>query len=176
MPTTKIKLKLKTIQSDPLPIPGADPWYVTATDPAILVMIDYRSRSSVTIPETSTIDDALVHLKHTGVRCAFVVDQNKKVVVGMITAHDILGEKPQQHMRLTSVDHNEVLVKDIMQKLNDWRIADIKDLEQSTVGDLLEVFNATGMSHLPVIERTENNEQRLRGLLSFSKVKRLLVV
>jgi hypothetical protein len=79
-------------------------------------------------------------------------------------------------MRLTSVDHNEVLVKDIMQKLNDWRIADIKDLEQSTVGDLLEVFNATGMSHLPVIERAENNEQRLRGLLSFSKVKRLLVV
>lgn len=181
MPNTMLKLtpttmlKLKSIQSDSLPIPGTELWYVRATDPALSVMIDFRSRSSVTVSETAPLDEALGHMKHTGVRCAFVVDEKKRAVVGMLTAYDILGEKPQQHMRFTGTSHDDVLVKDIMQKISDWRVADIKDIEQSTVRDVLEVFNETGMTHLPVMETTENNEQRLRGLLSFAKVKRLLV-
>jgi len=181
MPNTILKLKptamlkLKSIQSDSLPIPGAEPWYVRATDPALSVMIDFRSRSSVTLSETAPLDEALGHMKHTGVRCAFVVDEKKKDVIGMLTAYDILGEKPQQHMHFTRLSHDEVLVKDIMQKISDWRVVDIKDIEQSTVGDVLEVFNETGVTHLPVMETTESNELRLRGLLSFAKVKRLLV-
>lgn len=181
MPNTILKLKpaamlkLKSIQSDSLPIPGAEPWYVRATDPALSVMIDFRSRSSVTLSETAPLDEALGHMKHTGVRCAFVVDEKRKDVIGMLTAYDILGEKPQQHMRFTGVGHDDVLVKDIMQKISDWRVADIKDIEQSTVGDVWEVFHETGVTHLPVMETTGGNEQRLRGLLSFAKVKRLLV-
>jgi CBS domain-containing protein len=181
MPNTMLKLtpttmlKLKSIQGDSLPIPGVEPWYVRATDPALSVMIDFRSRSSVTVAETAPLDEALGRMKHTGVRCAFVVDEKNNAVVGMLTAYDILGEKPQQHMRFTGVSHDDVLVKDIMQKISDWRVANIKDIEQSTVGDVLEVFNETGVTHLPVMETTEGNEQRLRGLLSFAKVKRLLV-
>ena len=172
-PTTR--LKLNSIQTNDLPIPGFEPWYVTATDPALSVMIDYRTRSSVTVAETANLDEALEHMKHAGVRCAFVVDEKKKAVVGMLTAYDITGEKPQQHMHFTSCSLEDVLVKDIMQKINDWRVAYIKDIEQSTVGDLLEMFKKTGVTHLPVMETAENNELRLRGLLSFSKVKRLLV-
>lgn len=181
MPNTMLKLtpastlKLKSVQNSSLPIPGAEPWYVCTTDPALSVMIDFRSRSSVTLPETASLDEALGHMKHTGVRCAFVVDEAKKTVVGMLTAYDISGEKPQQHMRFTGLGHDDVLVKDIMQKIGDWRVADLKDIEQSTVGDVWEVFNDSGLTHLPVMETTENNEQRLRGLFSFAKVKRLLV-
>jgi CBS domain-containing protein len=181
MPNTMLKLvpttmlRLKSMQSDSLPIPGFEPWYVRETDPALSVMIDFRSRSPVTVSETAHLDEALGHMKHTGVRCAFVVDEKKSAVVGMLTAYDILGEKPQQHMRFTGVNHDDVLVKDIMQKFSDWRVTDFKDIEQSTVGDVLEVFTETGATHLPVMETTESNEQRLRGLLSFAKVKRLLV-
>jgi len=173
LPTTK--LKLNSVQSESLPIPGFEPWYVRASNPAMSVMIDFRTRSSVTVPDTATLDDALEHMKHTGVRCAFVIDKHRNTVVGMLTAYDILGEKPQQHMHFTRLNHNEVLVKDIMQGTRDWRVVDIKDIEQATVGDVLEVFNETGVTHLPVMETTENDELRLRGLLSFAKVKRLLV-
>lgn len=181
MPNTMLKLapaaklELKSIQSDSLPIPGTEPWHVCAADPALSVMIDFRSRSSVTIPDTASLDEALGHMKHTGVRCAFVVDVPKKAVVGMLTAYDMLGEKPQQHMRFTGLSHGDVLVKDIMQKIGDWRVADIKGIELSTVNDVLEVLNDTGLTHLPVMETTDGNEQRLRGLFSFAKVKRLLV-
>jgi hypothetical protein len=78
-------------------------------------------------------------------------------------------------MHFTRISRGKVLVKDIMHKISDWRTVDIKDLEQSTVGDVLDVFNETGVTHLPVMETTERNELRLRGLLSFAKVKRLLV-
>jgi len=181
MPNTMLKLKptpklkLESIESDSLPIPGVEPWYVTSTDPALSVMIDFRSRSSVTLPETVPLDEALDHMKHTGVRCAFVTDEKRKDVIGMLTAYDILGEKPQQYMRFTGCNHDDVLVSDIMQKIKDWSVADIREIEQSTVGDVWEVFNETGVTHLPVMETTESNEPRLRGLLSFAKVKRLLV-
>jgi CBS domain-containing protein len=175
MPTTITMLRLKSIQSDSLPIPDFESWYVCATDPALSVMIDFRSRASVTVSEIAHLNEALGHMKHTGVRCAFVIDEKKDAVVGMLTAYDILGEKPQQHMRFTGISHDNVLVKDIMQKISDWRVTDIKDIEQSTVEDVLEIFNETGVTHLPVMETTESNEQRLRGLLSFAKVKRLLV-
>ena len=168
-------LKLKGTQAANLPIPGDEPWHVSESDPAILVMIDFRSRHSVTIPEDAKLDDALEHMKHAGVRCAFVIDEKKSSVIGMITAYDILGEKPQQHMHFTNVGHDDVLVKDIMQKTGDWQVADIRDIELSVVQDVLEVFEDTGVTHLPVMESTESGEQRLRGLLSYAKVKRLLV-
>lgn len=84
-------LRLKTVNGDSLPVPGVEPWHVGASDPALSVMIDFRSRSSVTVAETATLDDALAHMKHTGVRCAFVVDDKKTAVVGMLTAYDIMG-------------------------------------------------------------------------------------
>ena len=168
------KLRLKSVQCDSLPIPGADPWYVKESDPALLIMIDFRSRASVTLHESDIIDEALEHLKHAGVRCAFVVDKNKNAVVGMLTAHDISGEKSQRYMHFTGLVREDVRVMDIMQKVGDWRVADIKDIERSTVGDVLQLFKEAEVTHLPVMEATQSNEQRLRGVLSFAKVKRLL--
>jgi len=173
MPTTV--LALKSIQGDRLPIPGAEPWHVRAADPAMSVMIDFRSRSSVTVTESATLDDALGHMKHTGVRCAFVVDDKKSAVVGMLTAYDIMGEKPQQQMHFTGLARADLRVSDIMQKLKDWRVATIEDIDRSSVADVLDVFIRADVTHLPVMEKSEAGEQRLRGLLSFAKVKRLLV-
>ncbi|MBN8473319.1 CBS domain-containing protein [Sulfuritalea sp.] len=172
MPTKE--MELKSVPCVSLPIPGADPWYVSEGDEALSVMIDFRSRSSVTVLENDNIDDALEHLKHTGVRCAFVVNQKKQEVVGMLTAHDVLGEKPQQHSHFCGGDRSDIQVKDIMQKIGEWRVADIWEIERSTVEDILNIFNNTGLSHLPVVETTADGQRRLRGLFSFAKIKRLL--
>ncbi|MFZ1548635.1 MAG: hypothetical protein WAT12_16320 [Candidatus Nitrotoga sp.] len=53
-------------------------------------------------------------------------------------------------------------------------MADLKDIENVTVADVLKVFTDSDVTHIPVMETNSNNEQRLRGLLSFAKVKRLL--
>ena len=67
-------LSLRSVSSQSLQIPGADPWHAAPNDPALSVMTDFRERPSVTIAETATIDAALDHMKHNGVRCAFATD------------------------------------------------------------------------------------------------------
>jgi hypothetical protein len=57
---------------------------------------------------------------------------------------------------------------------SDWRVLDIKDIEQATVASVTRLFEATGLTHIPVMETSESGEQRLRGLLSGAKVRRLL--
>jgi CBS-domain-containing membrane protein len=138
-------------------------------------MTDFRERSSVTIPDTAVIDEALEHMRHTGVRCAFAIDDRRRVVVGLITAYDITGEKPMQYMQTRAILRREVLVRDIMQEITGCRVADIKHIERATVIDVSNMFATSRLTHVPVMETSETGEQRLRGLLSAAKVKRLLL-
>jgi CBS-domain-containing membrane protein len=167
-------LTLSTIKESSLQIPGADPWYASPHDPALSVMTDFRDRASVTVFETAPIDASLEHMKHTGVRCAFAIDDERRLVVGLITAYDIMGEKPLRHMQAVPGTRRDVMVRDIMQKIADWRVVDLKQLEHATVADVSQLFDRVRLTHVPVMETGPNGERRLRGLLSGAKVKRLL--
>jgi CBS domain-containing protein len=168
------KLTLTRLGTTTLQIPGADRWFAKPEDPALSVMTDFRERSSVTVPELISIDAALEHMKHTGVRCAFAVDEAQRLVVGLITAYDIMGEKPMRHMRLTSTVRAHVLVKDLMLRPPDWHVAHIKQIESHTVAEVARLFDETRLTHVVVMETDENAVQRLRGILSAAKVRRLL--
>jgi CBS domain-containing protein len=137
-------------------------------------MTDFRERASVTVPDTALIDEALEHMRHTGVRCAFAIDDRRSIVVGLVTAYDITGEKPMQVMQSEAIPRREVLVRDIMQEISECRVADIKQIERETVVAVLNMFAKNHLTHVPVVETSETGEQRLRGLLSAAKVKRLL--
>jgi CBS domain-containing protein len=167
-------LSLTAITNPRLRIPGADPWHADPQDPALSVMTDFRERASVTVSETALIDEALEHMKHTGVRCAFAIDDQRRVVVGLITAYDITGEKPMQYMQSAAMPRREVLVRDIMQKISELRAANIKEIERVTVAAVSNLLSEKRLTHVPVMETGESGEQRLRGLLSAAKVKRLL--
>ncbi len=164
---------LKSLAESDLPIPGAEPWHARPEDPALSVMTDFRERSSVTTADTATIDAALDHMKHAGVRCAFATNATQRVV-GLITAYDIMGEKPMRYLRAVPGQRHEVLVRDIMVRLADWRVADVKDLERSTVAVVSSHFDETQLTHIPVMEFNPEGRRQLRGLLSAAKVKRLL--
>ena len=169
-----VALALSSIEIEHLRIPGADPWHAAPGDPALTVMTDFRERASVTVSAAATIDAALDHMKHTGVRCAFVTDDERRLVIGIITAYDITGEKPMRHMQAAQVPRTEVLVRDIAQKIADWRIAEIRDVEHATVAAVSRLFEESLLTHIPVMETSAQGERRLRGLLSAAKVKRLI--
>jgi CBS-domain-containing membrane protein len=168
------RLALRSLSTPILQIPGVDPWYAAPSDPALSVMTDFRERASVTVSETATIDSALDHMKHNGVRCAFAVDEHRRTVVGLITSYDITGEKPMRHMQDTRSRRQDVLVRDIMQGVADWQVVDIKDIEQATVRAVSQLFDESPFTHIAVMETGTHGEQRLRGLLSAAKVRRLL--
>jgi CBS domain-containing protein len=167
-------ISLTAVSSSSLEIPGFEPWYADAQDPALTVMTDFRERGSITVPDTAVIDKALEHMRHTGVRCAFAVDEPKCVVVGLITAYDIAGEKPMQYMQSRAIQRRDVLVRDIMQAISDCRVVDIKQIEVANVVAVSAMFAKYRLTHVPVTETSGTGEQRLRGLLSAAKVRRLL--
>jgi CBS domain-containing protein len=168
-------LPLTIVMTTTLGIPGDDPWYADPQDPALSVMTDFSERSSVVVSQSATIDEALDHMKHAGVRSAFAVDERNHVVVGLITAYDIIGEKPLRNLQFASTPRRDVLVFEIMQKVPDWHVTDIKQLKRATVSTVADMFAKTGLTHVPVMETSHTGEQRLRGLLSAARVRRLLL-
>jgi len=166
-------LTLKPITSPDLPIPGADPWFSNPDDPAITVMTDFRERHSVVVGERLPIDEALEHMKHAGVRCAFVTSEARRVV-GLITAYDIMSEKPLSHIQSVAGQRKDVEVRDIMTRLTDWRALDVRDLERATVASVHRLFESSRLTHIPVTESNAGEPRRLRGLLSGANVRRLL--
>jgi len=167
-------LPLTVVMTPNLQIPGAEPWYADPQDPALYVMTDFRERASVVVSQTDNIDDALEHMKHAGVRSSFAVHDRSRAVVGLITAYDIISEKPLQSLQFAATPRREVLVFDVMQKVPDWRVADIKQVKRATVATVAEMFAKTRLTHVPVVETNQAGEQCLRGLLSAAKVIRLL--
>ncbi len=167
-------LRLRNVKHVELPIPGADPWFAAPTDPALTVMTDFRERASVTVSDSATVDAALEHMKHAGVRSAFVIHAQRRVVVGLVTAYDIMGDKPVRHMQDQQVPRKDVHVRDIMTPLKDVPSVDIRDVESATVADVARLFDAPDLTHLVVTEPDEHGPVRLRGLLSAARVRRLL--
>jgi CBS domain-containing protein len=168
-------LNLHQITNKSLPIPGEDPWFASPGDPAVSVMTDFREHPSVTVTETDSIDAALDHMKHAGVRSAFVIDHGRNEVVGLVTAYDIMSEKPMRFLQSLARPRSDVVVRDIMQPIADWRVADVKELETSTVLAVATMFEETQLTHVPVMETANSGGRQLRGLLSAARVRRLLV-
>lgn len=167
-------LKLRTLSNKSLPVPGADPWYAAPDDPALTAMTDFRERSSVTVGDRDPIDGALEHMKHAGVRSAFVVEAQARVVVGLITAYDIMGDKPMRYVQDHRTRRSDVLARDIMKPQHELQCVDIRDVERSTIASVARMFDETGLTHVPVVEQDECGTQRLRGLLSAARVRKLL--
>jgi len=79
-----------------------------------------------------------------------------------------------KHMVLASIPRHEVRVRDIMQPIAKCLVADIEHLRHTTVAAVARMFAESGLTHVPVVETTDGGQQRLRGLLSAARVKRVL--
>src|SRR5688572_11230483 len=68
---------------------------VQLDSPAGDVMTDLTRVSAVIVLSGDTVDEAHRRMVQRGVRLLLVVDQDRRVL-GVITANDVLGEKPVQ--------------------------------------------------------------------------------
>jgi len=164
-------LELLTVAAT-IAAPQHGPWRVELADPSRSVMTDFNETSVVRVPPTQQVDEALEAMRHAGVRSAFVIDDTRDVVLGMITAYDIMGEKPIRHLQTVGGAREDVLVSDIMDPADRWQVTHLDAVDHATVGVLLDTFATLGRTHLPVVEGA-NDTLRLRGLFSAAKVLRL---
>ena len=146
------------------------PGRVTLDDPAFSVMTDLREVSAATTRPEETIDTAHAVMIRRGVRLLFVLD-DQGIVCGVITATDLLGEKPVRFMQARGVSHAEILVEDIMTPASMLEALSILDAAQMRVGHIVATLKAVGRKHLMV---SEEGGRRVRGLFSASQIARQL--
>jgi CBS domain-containing protein len=142
--------------------------------PALDVMTDLRRVEPVTIEPAASIEAANSKMIQHGVRLLLVVEAHK-VVAGVITATDILGEKPLQFIQRTGVKHSEILVRDIMTPLEDLEAVRMDEVYRAKVGDIVATLQKAGRQHTLVVD-TEEGSVRIRGIFSISQIARQLGV
>ncbi|MGO8830678.1 MAG: CBS domain-containing protein [Steroidobacteraceae bacterium] len=143
-------------------------------DPAVHALTDFTREFPVTVDPERQIDDALNDMIHLGVRALLVAKDQR--LVGLVTSYDIQGEKPIQFLHSSNYNrHEEIRVAHIMTPLEELHALDWRSMESARAGDLLEIFEATGLTHLLVIELDRNGSTAVvRGLASRARLVRQL--
>ena len=152
--------------------PSQQPRSIGLEDPAVRVMTDFRQTRPFTIGPRETMDRANDKMIACGVRLLLVVDGG--TVTGLITATDILGEKPVAYLREHGGGRDGVLVQDIMTPYRDLEVLDMAAVARARVGDVVETLRQCGRQHLLVVEADAQGGERVRGLFSATQVGRQL--
>jgi hypothetical protein len=129
---------------------GPDTSDLTLDSPAMAALTDCTRECPVAVDPGRHIDDALQHMMRAGVRALLVLDEGR--VLGLITAYDILGERPIQFLQSPECVHDtrlhsDVTVADVMTRLERLPVLELKCLQSACVGDLIETFHTSGNTH-----------------------------
>ncbi len=149
------------------------PQRVAFDDAAQSVMTDLKLVSAVLIRAGDGVDEANRRMIQRGVRLLLVVDENRKVA-GIITAADILGEKPLQVIAERGGRREDVLVRDIMTPQHRLEVLSIAEVRGAKVGHVVATLKNSGRQHALVAELDRHGQQRVRGLFSATQIARQL--
>lgn len=183
-----VRLKPGTTYLHPPELPNR----VYMDNPAIDVMTDFNYVIPRTTTPDVTIDDALEHMKKSGVRLLLVEDSARNVV-GIITSNDIQGEKPIKLAQETRVSHSEIKVSDIMTPQADVEALNMLSVRNVQVGHIVATLRAVERRHLLVVQSEDYDDnqesepgveeptvragnQVIRGLFSSAQIGRQLRV
>jgi CBS domain-containing protein len=142
---------------------------VTPDSPALHVMTDLARVSPATIRPQAPLAGANQFMITRGVRLLLVVDE-RDVILGLITATDLLGERPMQVAAERGLRRDELSVADVMTPAAQIEVIALADVEASRVGHVLETLRRLGRQHALVVDRGNT----VRGIFSISQIARQL--
>lgn len=149
------------------------PEKVSLDDPALSVMTDLERVSAVLILPHDSIDEANRRMIQRGIRLLLVVD-DARTVAGLITANDILGEKPLQVITQRGGRRQDLVVRDIMTPQTQLEVLDLRDVRYARVGHIVATLKESVRQHAVVVDTGADGRQRVRGLFSLTQIARQL--
>ena len=142
--------------------------------PAIEAMTDLRQVAAATIRASATISEANRTMIARGVRLLFVVAVTG-VIEGLLTAHDIVGEKAVNLLHERGGRHTELTVAHLMVPRSAIDVLDIEDVLRSEVGHIVATLKDAGRQHALVVDRDRlTREEFVRGIFSATQIGRQL--
>jgi CBS domain-containing protein len=142
---------------------------VDVESPALQVMTDLARVSPATIRPQAPLAGANQFMITRGVRLLLVIDENE-AVLGVITATDILGEKPLVVATGRGLRRDELTVADVMTPAEQVEVVALADVEAARVGHVVETLRRAGRQHALVVDA----ERKVRGIFSLSQIARQL--
>ena len=150
---------------------------VTPECSALAVMTDLARVAPATIRAQAPIAGANRFMITRGVRLLLVTDDHENVL-GVITASDLLSERPMRVAIERGLRRDELTVADVMTPADQVEVIRYADVEGARVGHVLETLRRAGRQHALVVDYDELPARRtmVRGIFSLSQLARQLGV
>lgn len=149
--------------------------YVRVDSPALDVMTDLARIPPATVEPQDSFDHANQAMILRGVRLLLVTDSEGRIA-GVVTARDLMGEKPVRVANARGIRRDELEVRDVMTPLDLMEAMDMADVAAARVGHVIATLEQCGRQHAIVFERGADGRQTLRGVFSASQIARQLGV
>ncbi len=148
--------------------------HVSLDSSALDVMTDLALVKAETIAPQTLLSAAEKVMIDRGVRSLFVT-ADFPCIDGLVTAADLLGNKPMQVLTLRQVKHQDLCVEDLMTPLSELDVIDYDELKISCVDRIVATFEKLKCTHLLVVQRARvEGPARIRGVISVTQVERQL--
>lgn len=144
---------------------------VRVDSPALDVMTDLRHVPAATIAAYTSLRDADHAMRLRGVRLLLVVDTQRHVE-GVITAADLLGERPVRVAQERGGRIDELSVANVMTPLTSMEAVFLSDVARAEVGHVMATLRRSGRQHALVLERGADGQDMIRGIFSATQIAR----
>jgi CBS domain-containing protein len=141
---------------------------LTLDSRALSVLTDFAVVPAATIEPDASVDDANRSMIRRGVRSLVVVDHDRRVL-GIITATDVLGERPVQLALERGAKHHEILVREVMTPGERIEALPIDALLDAKIGHVVATLARAGRQHALVVEQTPGGDV-VRGIFSLTQI------
>ncbi|HZW86498.1 MAG TPA: CBS domain-containing protein [Gallionella sp.] len=149
------------------------PELVKLSSPALEAMTDLTKVSVVSVRAKTSMDKANAKMIRYGVRMLLVLDDAEQVA-GLLTATDVLGEKPMRFLRNMGGTHSDIMVRDIMTAQSELEVLHIGDVKKASVGNIIASLKQAGKQHGLVVDEGPDGRQMVCGLFSITQIARQL--
>ena len=149
------------------------PERVKLGDPATDVMTDLSKVSLVSVRAMTSMDKAIARMIRYGVRMLLVLDDDDHLA-GLLTATDVMGEKPTRFLQDMGGTHADIMVRDIMTTQRELEALMIRDVKNAQVGQIVASLKKSHRQHALVVAEDADGNQAVRGLFSITQIARQL--
>ncbi|MDN7132073.1 CBS domain-containing protein [Halomonas sp. MC140] len=141
------------------------------TSPAMTVLTDFSQLMPQSVDADTPIDDAHLKMRHGGIRLLFVMDKNAHCI-GVITSKEVIGSRRiNLAMQQRNLNREEVTAEMIMTPWQKLSAMPVSQLGSLTIEDLVLSMESFTDQHLLITELNDNQELRIRGLISASDIQ-----
>lgn len=149
------------------------PERVKLSDSALTVMTDLSKVSVISVRAKTSMDKANAKMIRYGVRMLLVLDDNDQVA-GLLTASDVLGEKPMHFLQNMGGTHADIMVRDIMTTQRELSALNIENVKLAKVGEIVASLKKSHRQHALVVAEGQDGRQTVCGLFSVTQIARQL--